>query len=147
MGPSDCQGRYWATLRTMLQAERTCTSSSFLKTPKTLPYLKQPIKMVVNSKKKDFSKHKKCKCTPLGSFYKSKEKLWQLTRHFIADYEDNLVLNIKDNPKRFWRYISAKDKSRQTISFLLNPERKKLEDKEDITYWTPPISHSTLLPG
>jgi len=43
-----------------------------------------------------------------------------------------MALNIKDNSKRFWRYVSTKDKSRQTIPFLLNPEGKKLEDPEDI---------------
>jgi len=31
------------------------------------------------------------------------------------------------------RYISAKDKSRLTFQFLLNPEGKKLEDMEDIS--------------
>jgi len=48
---------------TLLQTERTCTSSSFVKAPKTLPHLNQHIKRAMNCKRKAFSKYKKCICT------------------------------------------------------------------------------------
>ena len=101
---------------TQLQAEMTCTSSSFVKTLKTLPPLNWPIKRAINHKKKTFSNYKKCKCTHhWNRFPRARNELRQLTRHFIHGYEDNLALNIKENQKKFWRYISAKDKTRQTI--------------------------------
>ena len=91
---------------TLLQVERTCTSFSFVKAPKIPQHLNRPIKRAMNRKKKAFSKYKKCKCTHhWDRFARARNKLRQLTRHFIADYEDNLALNIKDNPKRFWRYV------------------------------------------
>ena len=91
----------------------------FVKAPKTLLHPNQPIKRAMNHNKNTFSKCKKCKCTHYWDhFARAKNKLRQLTRHFISDYEHNMALNIKDNSKRFWRYVSTKDKSRQTLSFL-----------------------------
>jgi hypothetical protein len=75
----------------------------------------------MNHKKKAFSKYKICKCIHhWDRFARVRNKLRQLIRHFIADYEDNLALNIKDNPKRFCRYASANCKfAEQNICFQL----------------------------
>ena len=50
-------------MNTLLQAERTCTSCSFVKAPKTQPHLNWPIKRSMDHKKKAYFKYKKCKCT------------------------------------------------------------------------------------
>jgi len=66
----------------------------YLVHPKTLPHLNWPIKRAMNYKKA-FLKYKKC-THHLDRFARQRHKLRQLTRHFIAEYEDNLALNIKE---------------------------------------------------
>lgn len=117
----------------VLHVEQLCTSTSFVKAPRTLPHIDRPIKRAMNRKKKALSKYKKCVCTRHWEHYaRARNKLRHLTRHFMAEYEEKIAFSIKENPKRFWRYVSKKDKNRRSIPFLFNAEGKKLEDPEAI---------------
>ena len=49
---------------------------------------------------------------------KLENDLRTLTRTLRSDYERNLSLNIKQNPKDFWKYINSRLKVRPTIDDL-----------------------------
>jgi len=45
-----------------------------------------------------------------------------ITRTLRRDYERNLTLNIKNNPKAFWRYVNSRLKVHPTIDDLQRPD-------------------------
>ena len=51
-------------------------------------------------------------------YTRCRNDLRRLTRNLRRGFEQNLVLNIKDNPKGFWRYASSRMKSRGGIENL-----------------------------
>jgi len=47
-----------------------------------------------------------------------RNELRKLTRTLRSDYERNLTLNIKNNPKAFWRFVNSRLKVHPTIDGL-----------------------------
>ena len=54
-------------------------------------------------------------------YCKVRNDLRIVTRTLRSDYERNLSLNIKQNPKAFWKYINSRLKVRPTINDLQCP--------------------------
>ena len=51
-----------------------------------------------------------------------RNELRVLTRTLRSDYERRLTLNIKNNPKAFWRYVNSRLKVHLTINDLQCPD-------------------------
>ena len=64
-------------------------------------------------------------------YFKVRNDLRTLTRTLRSDYERNLSLNIKQNPKAFWKYIISRLKVRPTIDDLQCPDGSTAHTDKD----------------
>ena len=64
-------------------------------------------------------------------FCKVRNDLRTLTRTLRSDYERNLSLNVKHNPKAFWKYINSRLKVRPTIDDLQCPDGSTAHTDKD----------------
>ena len=67
----------------------------------------------------------------LHRYCKVRNDLRTLTRTLRSDYERNLSLNIKHNPKAFWKYINSRLKVHPTIDDLQCPNGSTAHTDKD----------------
>ena len=53
------------------------------------------------------------------AYTRTRDTLRKVTRKLKKDFERNLVLQIKENPKAFWSYVKTKTKTRVTVESLI----------------------------
>ena len=66
-------------------------------------------------------------------FAKAQNKLRSLTKQLYASYESKLCDDNKNNPKKFWKYVSSKDHSRWSVKALSTDDSKEVTNLKDIT--------------
>jgi hypothetical protein len=105
----------WKMIKTCLQpAVEKHAPSKIWKGNKSLPWITQSIRRMIRKRNK---LHKRAKETG------SDKKKWKQLRSDIKSeitsshnkYVENMIGNIKENSKRFWKYISSKKKDTQSI--------------------------------
>ena len=76
-----------------------------------------------NRKNKLWTKYCRSKSNyDFNRYCEARNNLRTLTRSLRSDYEKNLSLNVKQNPKTFWKYINSRLKVRPTIDDLQCPD-------------------------
>ena len=123
----------WETFKvTVLDAEKKNTQEYWCLLPETLPYLPKEVKRAMKKKKRAWAKYVKCKCdNHHDRFKKCRNRLRNLTRKVMRDHKDAIAANSKQNPKMFWRHVSAANPSRQDIPDLMREDGKKASDTKE----------------
>ena len=64
-------------------------------------------------------------------YARERDALRNLTRKLCKDFEKDISVNVKKNPKAFWRYVNSKLKSRTTIGHLTRPDGTETKTDEE----------------
>ena len=92
----------------MLKHEETCTTVSYIKRPRTLPYLTRSIKWEMNRKNRYWAKYWQTNSQEqYDKFKKARNRLRKITRYSTKKHEDIIATETKANPKKFWNYVSS----------------------------------------
>ena len=132
---SDNVDDMWFNFKSCLLAvEKQFTSIAYTEKTKTLPFLTKEVREGIKSKNKAWRKYKKSKQeNHLADFKKQCNKLRNLTCKIISDYEVNIALSAKTNPKKFWKYVSSSNPIRRRIYQLIRPDATVLDSPTDNT--------------
>ena len=96
------------------------------------PWYGREVGNLSNVKRKAWHKYKKNPCDANWSEYTQKRnKLTHKIESLKSAYENKLVLEINQNPKKIWKYISSKTKSKGKISILLDKDGNEKSDDQD----------------
>ena len=117
----------------LLAVEKQFTSITYTEKTKTLPFFTKEVKEGIKSKNKAWRKYKKSKQeNHLADFKKCCNKLRNIIRKVISDYEVNIALSAKTNPNNFWKYVSSANPNRYRICQLMHPDANVLDSPADI---------------
>ena len=101
--------------------------------PKTLPYMTREIRKERNQKSCYWKKYKKKgDKANYAKFATACNKLHQLTKQLHLDFGSKLAANCKNNPKKFWNYISSKDPNRRNIKRLMREDNSEAANLREI---------------
>ena len=93
------------------------------------PWLNRELKNLINRKNKAWKKHKN---HPNGETKAIYSQLKQNCNIHINkaknEYENSIANDIKVNPKRFWKYVNSKVKTKSKISELTNKNNETVSD-------------------
>ena len=64
-------------------------------------------------------------------FKQARNKLRKVTRGLRNNYEKQLLTNMKENPKCFWRYVNSRLKTRTGIADLMEDDGSMVSSNED----------------
>ena len=125
----------WANLKDeLLTLQKKHTSVKLTPKPKTLPFMTPEIRKERNRRGRYWRKYNKGgKEEHYQKFAKARNKLRSLTKQLYARYESKLADDSKNNPKKFWKYVSSKDHSRRSVKALSTDDSKEVTNLKDIT--------------
>ena len=96
---------------------------------KSPPWYGREIGNLSNQKKKYWHKYKKNPCHATWIEYtQRRNKLSHTIERLKTEYENKIAAESKQNPKKFWKYISSKTKSKGKISVLKDPNNAETSD-------------------
>ena len=85
-----------------------------------------------NRKNKLWSRYRSKSNYDFDRYRQARNDLRSFTRSLRSDYERNLSLNVKQNPKAFWKYINSRLKVRPTIKCSDGSTAHTDQDKADV---------------
>ena len=56
-----------------------------------------------------------------GMYTRTNNELRRMTRRLRIDFEQNIVMDVKEKPKHFWKYAKSRIKNKQSIPTLEKP--------------------------
>ena len=87
------------------------------------PWFTKEISELINRKKKAYKRYIKNKAAYRYKIYKTvRDLLNKKIKEAIRTQDTNILLNVKNNPKKFWKFVKNKTKHKSSISELLNED-------------------------
>ena len=96
---------------------------------KNPPWYGRDVGTLSNKKRKYWHKYRKNPSPNTWQDYtKARNELSHKIERLKEDYENKIAIESKQNPKKFWKYVNSKTKSKGKISVLINKNKHEVCD-------------------